>query len=55
MKCMVLHLGKNNPKHQYMLGTDQVESSSGEKDLGVLEDDKFTMSSWLCPWGQEGQ
>ncbi|KAK4806812.1 hypothetical protein QYF61_005608, partial [Mycteria americana] len=33
-KGKVLHLGKNNPTHQYMLGATQLESSLAEKDLG---------------------
>jgi len=43
-KCNILHMGRNNPRHQYLLGADQLESSFTEKDLGILENAKLTMS-----------
>ncbi|PKU38295.1 rna-directed dna polymerase from mobile element jockey-like [Limosa lapponica baueri] len=43
-KCQVLHLGRNKPRHRYAPGADQLESSSAEKDLGVLVDNKLTTS-----------
>ncbi|KAJ7420144.1 hypothetical protein WISP_49893 [Willisornis vidua] len=43
-KCMVLHLGKNYPMHQHRLGANLLESSSVEKDLWILVDNKLSMS-----------
>ena len=43
-KCRVLHLAKNNCMHQSRLGDDVLERSSAKKDLGVLVDNRLSMS-----------
>ena len=40
-KCKVMHLGKKNPNHDYMLNDHILEASTTEKDLGVHIDDQL--------------
>jgi len=43
-KCRVLPLERKNPMHQYRLGAERLERSSVERDLGLLVENRFTMS-----------
>ncbi|KAF7239250.1 RNA-directed DNA polymerase from mobile element jockey [Varanus komodoensis] len=43
-KCKVLHLGHRNSCHRYRLGDKWLESSTCERDLGVLVDFRLNMS-----------
>jgi len=45
--CKVLHMDWGNPKHKYRLGGEWLERSHEEKDLGMLDDWKLSMT-WQC-------
>jgi len=44
-KCKVLHLGRNNTKATYTLGSQELQETEEEKDLGVIVDNKLTFHS----------
>ena len=41
VKCKVLHLGRRNPHYEYNMGDLTLETATGEKDLGVIIDEKL--------------
>ena len=46
-KCKVLHFGKNNQKHVYSMGTNDLACDEKEKDVGVLFDTTFNFKSHI--------
>ena len=38
-KCKVMHFGRGNPKHSYKMNGHSLETTTQEKDLGVIIDD----------------
>jgi retron-type reverse transcriptase len=45
-KCAVMHLGSNNPCHNYTLGSATLETTKSEKDVGVIVQDN-------CKFGEQ--
>lgn len=47
-----MHLGGNNPRYQYKMKNDVIESSHVEKDSGLLVNEKLNMSQQgaLAAW-----
>ena len=35
-KCKVMHVGRHNPRHQYTMGGSNLETTTAERDIGVI-------------------
>ena len=35
-KCKTMHVGHNNPRHEYSMGNSRLETTEEERDLGVI-------------------
>ena len=50
-KCKVLHMGRQNPKHEYRMTEEQdgnvLQTTEGEKDLGVTVDPELTFDQHI--------
>lgn len=47
-KCKCLHMGYGNPKYDYFIDTDPIESVSEEKDLGIIMHDSLDPSQQVA-------
>ena len=43
-KCKIIHMGKNNPRYEYHIGGERLQSDTKEKDIGVLINDNLKPS-----------
>ena len=43
-KCKIIHMGKNNPRYEYHIGGEKLQSDTKEKDIGVLINDNLKPS-----------
>lgn len=51
-KCWVLQLGQSNDGHRYRLGDKCLESSSAERNLGMLVSSRFNMIQKCAYYGK---
>ena len=44
-KCKVMHMGRKNPRYQYRMNEQVLETVKQEKDLGVVISDDLKVSN----------
>ena len=54
-KCKVVHFGFRNPKYSYVMNGVELEESKEEKDLGVIMNNKLTVSAQCDKGNQDGK
>ncbi len=40
-KCKVMHLGNNNPRHEFVMGGQKLATTVEERDIGVTITENF--------------
>ena len=53
-KCKVVHLGRNNPEHQYFMNGVEIEAVDSERDLGIILDHTGKPSLQCAKAAQKG-
>ena len=53
-KCKVLHVGRNNPKFQYKMANQPIQSVESERDLGIMIDSTAKPSLQCAKAAQKG-
>jgi ribonuclease P/MRP protein subunit RPP40 len=53
-KCVVLHFGSSNKKHQYNLNGQQIRPDTSQRDLGIIVDTEGKFEEHITSVGKKG-